>query len=284
MMHSEAITPRLHIPSAALVLEVGSGHRPHPRADVLTDKYLEDLERGGRLVADRPFVQAGAESLPFRKRAFDYVLCRHVLEHVEDPEAFFLELGRVGPAGYIETPSVIWEHLHPQRTHHRWLVLEVDGELVMMRKTQANMGSPFGSLFETMNKHSLEYRLLIRRYADLFFVRHHWNGKINYCLEPFDDERRAWFQQPWDEAKVARFVVSRNTRQQTRELLLGAVRGVWGALMRRRGMSLTSSRRHMIDLAKLMRCPACAELEVQIDDGQALCPACGWHTVVVLPG
>jgi len=41
----------------------------------------------------------------------DLLCCRHVLEHVEDPEAFFHEISRVGQAGYIETPSVIWELL-----------------------------------------------------------------------------------------------------------------------------------------------------------------------------
>jgi SAM-dependent methyltransferase len=125
-MHPEAITPRLDIPSGALVLEVGSGHRPHPRADVLTDKYLGDMERGGRLVTDRPFVQADAQQLPFKPKVFDYVLCRHVLEHLGDPEAFFHEISRVGEAGYIETPSVIWEYLHPTRTYHRWHVSTMD--------------------------------------------------------------------------------------------------------------------------------------------------------------
>ena len=51
-MHAEAVTPRLGILPNALVLEVGGGHRPHPRVDGLTDKYLEDIELGGRLVTD----------------------------------------------------------------------------------------------------------------------------------------------------------------------------------------------------------------------------------------
>jgi len=178
------ITPHLPIPKDALVLEIGSGHRPHQRADVLLDRYLEDIERGGKLVIDRPLVQADAEHLPFKSGAFDYVICRHVLEHLEDPELFFQEISRVAKAGYIETPSLIWERLHPKRSYHRWYVLEVGGELIMMRKPIEHAGACFGSLFEVLNAYSPEYRLFMRRYADLFYVRHQWRGKVSHCIDP----------------------------------------------------------------------------------------------------
>ena len=282
MIRVEAITPRLGIPSGALILEVGSGHRPHPRANVLTDKYLDEVERGGRLVTDRPFVQADAQQLPFKPKAFDYVICRHVLEHLEDPEAFFCELSRVGRAGYIETPSAIWEHLHSTRPYHRWYVLKIDDELVMMHKPASREQSLFGHLFETLNTNSPEYRLFVRRYADLFYVRHHWRDQVNYCVEPQDNERRAWFLEPWNAVRVARFVSPRNQVRQARDLLLGALESVWGGFRRRLNRSFRHSHSHPMDLAGLMQCPVCAQ-SVQVGDGQARCLACGWHTVVVLP-
>jgi SAM-dependent methyltransferase len=282
MIRVEAITPRLGIPSGALILEVGSGHRPHPRANVLTDKYLDEVERGGRLVTDRPFVQADAQQLPFKPKAFDYVICRHVLEHLEIPEAFFRELSRVGRAGYIETPSAIWEHLHPTRPYHRWYVLKIDDELVMMHKPASREQSLFGHLFETLNTNSPEYRLFVRRYADLFYVRHHWRDQVNYCVEPQDNERRAWFLEPWNAVRVARFVSPRNQVRQARDLLLGALESVWGGFRRRLNWSFRHSHSHPMDLAGLMQCPVCTQ-SVQVGDGQARCLACGWHTVVVLP-
>lgn len=282
-MYTEAITTRLDIPSNALVLEIGSGHRPHPRADVLTDKYLEDTERGGGLVADRPFVQADAQQLPFKFKAFDYVLCRHVLEHLEEPGAFFREVSRVGQSGYIETPSIIWERLHPTRTYHRWYVLEINGELVMMRKSPLDTRFPFGLLFDTLNTYSPEYRLFVRRYANLFYVRHRWYGEINYSVDPIDAKRQAWFLEQWDADKVARFVTPRSLRQQALGLLAGAFGSVWRGLLLWLSDLRPEPKRRTVDLATLMQCPVCSRQQVEIGQGQARCPACGWHTVVVLP-
>ena len=37
-----------------LVLDVGSGHNPNPRSDILCDRYIEDnTERGGAIRVDR---------------------------------------------------------------------------------------------------------------------------------------------------------------------------------------------------------------------------------------
>src|SRR3954471_2834901 len=80
---------RLHCPvdSQALVLEVGSGGNPYPRANVLLDAYEATRERHWvPLVADRPTVLGFVENLPFRDRAFDFVIASHVLEHSSHPE------------------------------------------------------------------------------------------------------------------------------------------------------------------------------------------------------
>lgn len=91
-MKDDLISLPLHIPPDALVLDVGSGHKPHPRADVLCDKFLDDnAERGFDLVVDRPLVAGDVQNLPFRSDAFDFIITRHILEHVESPDAFLLK-------------------------------------------------------------------------------------------------------------------------------------------------------------------------------------------------
>ena len=56
------------------VLEIGSGHNPSARSNVLCDKFLvDDTQRGGQIVADRPIVEADGQYLPFADNSFDYV-------------------------------------------------------------------------------------------------------------------------------------------------------------------------------------------------------------------
>lgn len=83
-----------------LVLDIGSGHNPHPRADVLMDRYIEEnIDRSGKLVKidkKRPFIIADAQYLPFKDKVIDYIIASHIAEHVEDPEKFCTELIRAG--------------------------------------------------------------------------------------------------------------------------------------------------------------------------------------------
>ena len=68
---------RLHcpVPSSALVLEVGSGGNPYPRANVLLDAYEDTIERyHAPLVKDRPMVFGVVERMPFQDKAFDFVI------------------------------------------------------------------------------------------------------------------------------------------------------------------------------------------------------------------
>ena len=89
------------------VLDVGSGHNPHPRADVLLDKHLQDdTERSGKPLKvdkERNFVEGDAESMPFKDKEFDYLIASHIAEHVGNPEKFCKELMRVGKGVYRNT-------------------------------------------------------------------------------------------------------------------------------------------------------------------------------------
>ncbi len=118
-----------------VVLEVGSGQNPSPRADILCERYLSDgTERHDALPrVDRPLVVGDLHELPFVDNAVDFVVCTHVLEHVEDPAGAVAELTRVAPRGYLETPSAVWERMH-SFPFHRWYVSEEEGVLVFRAK------------------------------------------------------------------------------------------------------------------------------------------------------
>jgi hypothetical protein len=135
-----------------LVLDVGSGHNPHKRANVLVDRFLlDDTERSGQpvvLPSDKLFVIADASALPFKSKAFDFVICSHVAEHIEEPQlpTFCSELSRVAKQGYVETPSVFAETLR-HAPNHRWFVSQNQNTLIFRPTPSGYPLGWFGKLF-----------------------------------------------------------------------------------------------------------------------------------------
>jgi SAM-dependent methyltransferase len=166
----------LHPPATGLVLEVGSGENPHPRSNILVDRFISDnTERGGDVRIDRPFVIADAHHLPFRDQAFSYIICSHILEHMDDPQQFVRELERTGKGGYIGSPGEIAERLF-HWSFHRWYVnLLDDGTLVLHPREPEE---PFGELFDYLYEYNAMYYLFQRSMPDLFWIEQEWQGSI----------------------------------------------------------------------------------------------------------
>ncbi|HMO56649.1 MAG TPA: methyltransferase domain-containing protein [Roseiflexaceae bacterium] len=167
---------KLNPPAAGLVLEIGSGDNPHPRSDVLVDRFLgsDNRERGGDLVVDRPFVVADAHHLPFRDGVFSYAICSHILEHMDDPQQFARELVRVSAAGYIQSPSEIAERLF-HWSFHRWYV-NLEGETLVLHPKEPQ--EPFGELFDYLYEYNPAYYYFQRSMPDLFWVEREWHGEL----------------------------------------------------------------------------------------------------------
>jgi uncharacterized protein YbaR (Trm112 family) len=162
-----------------LVLDVGSGHRPHPRADVLCDRYLTDnAQRADGMVRDRPVVVADVTALPFATKSFDFVICQHVLEHVPEVERALVELSRIGKRGYIETPSRLWETLMG-REYHLWLVERVADRLIFSRKVAALDKELVGSFVRLSTKSRAWNRTILENF-DTFYSTMKWNDRIPY--------------------------------------------------------------------------------------------------------
>lgn len=129
------------------VLDVGSGHQPHRRANVILDKYIgETIHRTTQQVempADKFFVLGDALSTPFSNKQFDFVIASHIAEHIDDPIKFCNELKRIGKRGYIETPGPITELLLPANSH-KWIVRKSGNGLIFKKN---NRTKPISSLF-----------------------------------------------------------------------------------------------------------------------------------------
>ena len=167
----------LPIKSDALVLDVGSGSNPHPAADVLLEKFVDIIHRYAPLVADRPTVLADACKMPFKDKAFDYVIAFHVLEHINTPELFLNEIQRVGKAGYIETPNVVFERLIPYDVH----VLEImnpNNELIILKKVSPRHDEYFNNLKVVQN--FPKWNKFFYNNPEHFHVRYFWKNEIKY--------------------------------------------------------------------------------------------------------
>ncbi len=121
MFFSEKITA---IKAGDRVLDIGPGSSPFPRADVLLerrystdDEYKRQCGDDGMFSLDPRVVFYDGGKLPFSDGEFDYVICSHVLEHVENVEEFCAEIFRVGKAGYFEYPLCYYEYLYDFEVH-----------------------------------------------------------------------------------------------------------------------------------------------------------------------
>jgi len=176
---------RLHCPVKKddLVLEVGSGGNPYPRANVLCDAYLETIERHfDPLIYDRPTVLAFGENLPFKDNVFDFIIASHVLEHSPDPDKFLSEIQRVGKAGYIETPNAFFERLcsYPM---HRLEIMQENGELIIYKKTASVEDKYLNNLLS--NTVSTLFPKWVSKHPFNFHIRYYWSkehGGIKYRI------------------------------------------------------------------------------------------------------
>lgn len=250
---------RLHcpVPKRALVLEVGGGGNPYPRANVLCDAYEETLERHfAPLVHDRPTVLGFAERLPFRDNAFDFVIAAHVLEHSRDPERFLAELQRVAGAGYIETPNALMERICPYPMHS--LEVSVTDDVLEIRKKS---GPVQDREVAEMAKQKIADVLpvWIKQNPDRFHVRYYWardNGGIKYKVINSEYE----FDWP---APIGRPPAVRN--KSFRDLLVGRLRHLFSQ----------NSRNKKLRLEALLLCPSCKKGGIVINGRSVRCQLCG---------
>ena len=250
----------LKISPTALVLEVGSGGNPYPRANVLLDAYEETRERHwDTLIHDRPTVLSFGENLPFKDKAFDYVIAAHVLEHSPYPEKFLKELQRVAYAGYIETPDAFMERINPYKDHRLEVTVRDDG-LVIRKKPAWIYDADLVELYEKRAK-AIITRETIPQYANEFHMRYFWQDKINFSI--VNPEVDATWTPP--SLNLDTPPQKLNIKAKLRFLLLNLIR-TWFSQV---------SRNAKLDILPLMRCPKChSENLERLSGAEIVCKYC----------
>jgi len=250
------------LPKNFLVLEVGSGGNPYPRSNVLVDAYEETQERHWEtLIHDRPTVLARGEKLPFKDKAFDYVIAAHVLEHTADPVEFLAELERVAKAGYIETPDAFMERINPYKDHRLEVTVRNDA-LVIRKKPQWIVDTELFELYEQRAKNRVT-RKLIPEYPEDFHSRFYWQDKIDYeVINPEVDASWQSISDCQNEQVLSTFGLVRSI---FRKSWLSGLRTLFSQ----------NQRNKKIDLLALLLCPCCGDDRYLESEGDAvLCENC----------
>jgi SAM-dependent methyltransferase len=161
------------------VLEVGPGGTPHPRSNIFLELKYDDecewrLQRGNvdGLKTNNPVIYYDGNIFPFSDKEFDYIICSHVLEHVENIRDFLSELFRVGCKGYIEYPTIYYEYLYNFSVHLNFLRLR-GNKLLYLKKSSTRLND-FSSV------QSFFYGSLEKGHRDLV------NALRNYMFEGFE--------------------------------------------------------------------------------------------------
>lgn len=256
------------------VLEIGSGHNPKTRSDVLCDKFIDDNEqRGGRIVTDRPMVEADGQFLPFADDAFDYVICSHVLEHVEDPDLLISELMRVASRGYIETPSEIGERVYGWH-YHNWVVNLIEGRLVL----QKNDKKPeFGQLFHTLAAKDKYWKRFHIMHHHLFLVQYEWKDKIEYVIS---DGQETVLDLKCSQT-IEKLLTTTDSKQKQNGLGVILKSVVPRVIVSQAKSVLARKRsRHTTTLKDILVCPQCKS-EIMWEEQNLLCKKCKQHFPII---
>lgn len=264
----------LGIKSTDLVLDVGSGQNPNLRANVLCDKYvIDNTERACEapvFMDNRPFVIADGSILPFKDKSFDFVICSHVLEHVDEPGNFLEEIQRVGKGGYIETPHPIYEKMTGGWHVHKWFVSNDNGKLILQKKPKGILDSDLRYFFKLEGGDNLFRTFLVKNIKQLgLHTQYKWKHQINYIVNYQDIvlNDAGWGSADVRENEGQSASLLRKNISRLRKMKLA----LWKWIRRRSGRKCRS----IISLIEILVCPICkAALEYDENDCQLICFHC----------
>lgn len=145
-MTREQALRAIDIGSGEFVIDIGGGHRPFWRADLILEKYPFDssLHRAQAMPFYRvPVIKAEATAIPIPDGGCDLMFASHIIEHLPDPRRFIAEIKRCSQRVYLEFPSRYRELMYAW-SFHEWLV---EAEGAVLRFYRDDLPQLFGGLF-----------------------------------------------------------------------------------------------------------------------------------------
>jgi len=175
------------------VLEIGPGASPHFRSNSFLElsfdsEQVKIAQRGGGLIeanfGERPVYRYCGGRFPFDDNQFDYVICSHVIEHVEDPCSFLSEVFRVaGGRGYLEYPLITYEYLYNFDVHLHFIKFDSKAKLLRYIPKKNTSFGEFSAV------QSLFYKMLELGWDDLCAANRNVFFEGIEFLQPFLTEK-----------------------------------------------------------------------------------------------
>jgi len=147
-MRRDEVLRKIQVSEGSFVVDVGGGHRPFPRADVVIEKFPFDhaMHRNRPMVFPRvPVIKADAIAIPVLDGSCDLLFASHIIEHLPDPAGFIDEAKRISKELYLEFPSRNRELMFAW-PFHEWFI-EPSGNV--LRFYRNDLPQVFGNLFHT---------------------------------------------------------------------------------------------------------------------------------------
>lgn len=162
------------------VLEIGPGATPYYRSDVFLEKIFDTEQEliaqsgnVGILSTQKKVVYYSGDVFPFKNNEFDYVICSHVLEHVDDIDKFVKEIQRVGKKGYIEFPLIYYDYLYNFPEHTQFVFFR-NNCIFWMPKTETALNT-FSDVQKLFYKScDQKYYRIIDDFKKFFFQGFEW--------------------------------------------------------------------------------------------------------------
>jgi ubiquinone/menaquinone biosynthesis C-methylase UbiE len=174
-----------------LILDVGSGGRPLPEANVLCDLFPHNnFHRSGESLRydGKPFVVSDIHFLPFKDKAFAFVNCSHVIEHVKKPYLAMKEIRRVGKIVYIESPTWFSEMVIGWNCHS-WVVRRT-GKFLAFQPIKISSTSRLRKLYHFLSRKSVVFtaiELILDKVFELFHLKYVWlDNNVREIMEKTD--------------------------------------------------------------------------------------------------
>jgi len=168
------------------VLEIGPGGNPFSRSDVFLDinhksneEKLAQYGSNSDVKYNKPLYYYDGGKIPFNDNDFNYVICSHVIEHVENIPNFITELIRIAPKGYLEFPSPYYEYLYNFSVHKNFIYYNREEKIIYFVKKN-NRLKEFEKCTDFFKQTLMKgYTDIIDNNKELFINYLEWQNNIN---------------------------------------------------------------------------------------------------------